>query len=110
MYWSAITTRLLVGMLTPAIRATSYNLLTRAKARKSGPALRKLRMEPIRLSRPFAEGACYRYEIPPVNAGGRKMDRVFKRDRTSSARVRALRHGRRMMVVLIGRPRLPSGP
>src|SRR5215204_6449134 len=27
MYWSAITTRLLVGMLTPAIRATSRNSL-----------------------------------------------------------------------------------
>ncbi len=36
------------------------------------------RMEPTRLSRSFAEGACYMYELSPVNGDGWKRGRHFQ--------------------------------
>src|SRR5262245_18126016 len=41
MYWSAIRTRLLVGVFTPAIRATNFSPVTGAQGRASG--LKRLR-------------------------------------------------------------------
>src|ERR1700719_1019301 len=69
MYWSAITTRLLVGILTPAIRATLSSSPGHAKKREEH-ARHPRQSEgaaPARPSRPFAEGSPYRDRGAPVN-------------------------------------------
>src|SRR5258706_16442939 len=74
MYCSAITTRLFVGMLTPAIRATWKSLLVtqEKRERRPGPSNR-----PVRPSRPFAEAPRYRDRCGSVNAGARKYERKW---------------------------------
>src|SRR5689334_15526722 len=69
-YWSAISTRLLVGMLTPAIRATVLDLLVQAhgKTRKP-PALNGTGVWRVNV-RPFAEVGRYRQVSDSVNGFG----------------------------------------
>src|SRR5580704_8506123 len=71
MYCSAITTRLLVGMLTPAIRATARSSPGHGKNAKHAPGNRAiLRRGAGAATRPFAEGSPYRDEGVRVNAEG----------------------------------------
>src|ERR1700753_3617943 len=65
MYCSAITTRLLVGILTPAIRATCRVLLVTQEKRERRPGP----LKPVRPSRSFAEALRYRDRYGAVNNG-----------------------------------------
>src|SRR5579864_1997487 len=92
MYWSATTTRLLVGMLTPAIRATRACLLhakeREPRARPPAPLREMTAQAPARRSRPLAEGSPYRDQGWRVNGFGLSEARRCPSPHLTSPRLR----------------------
>src|SRR5579872_471091 len=81
MYWSAISTRLLVGIFTPAIRATNFSPVAKFSSRENGyifvvsgrcPQTRTRRPPPDDL------GARHRLKLSDLDAGLLKDESAFR--------------------------------